>query len=115
MALATRSAVRTVPAGTRLTTAGMRGSELFVVLSGTVEVARGGIVLATLAEGDFVGEISLLDGGLRTADVTTTSECDLLVVAAGDFAELLAIPHVSRPVIESLCARIRAIDERFDG
>ena len=113
MALATRSTVRSVPAGTRLTTAGMRGSELFVILTGTVDVSRGGASIARLGEGDFVGEISLLDGGPRSADVTTTTECDLLVVSAGDFAELLAIPHVSQPVIEALCARIRSVDERF--
>ncbi len=114
MALATRSDLRTVPPGTTLTTAGHRGSELFVILSGTVAVSRSGRHLAELGAGEFVGEISLLDAGPRTADVATTSQCEILVVSAPDFAELLAIPHVSRAVIEALCARLRALDARFD-
>jgi len=50
-----------VPSGEVLCREGSRGQEFFVIISGEAAVTRGGKHLATLAGGDFFGEIALLD------------------------------------------------------
>ncbi len=68
------------------------GEAMFVIVSGTVEVwtKRGGkkIVLATLREGDFFGEISLVTGETRTATVTALKETRLMKLKKRDFDEI---------------------------
>jgi len=60
------------PAGRVLCTEGMYGGDFFILESGTADVTRGGKKIATMQSGDFFGEIALVDGGRRTATVTTT-------------------------------------------
>lgn len=68
-----------VPAGRVLMTEGQRGLESAIVIVGEVEVIHDGLVVATLGPGDVVGELSLLDGVPRTADVRTSTDVELLV------------------------------------
>lgn len=68
-----------VPAGRVLMTEGQRGLESAVVVVGEVEVVHDGGVVATLGPGSVVGELSLLDGVPRTADVRTSTDVELLV------------------------------------
>lgn len=68
-----------VPAGRVLMTEGQRGLESAVVIAGELEVVHDGRVVATLGPGDVVGELSLLDGVPRTADVRTSTDVELLV------------------------------------
>ena len=71
--------------------AGDSGHELHVVLEGSVNVERAGRVVRALAPGALFGEIAILDGGPRTADV----------VAVGD-TRILSVPReVIRSVLES--------------
>jgi hypothetical protein len=71
--------------------AGDSGDELHVVLEGSVNVERAGHVVRALGAGDLFGEIAVLDGGVRTADV----------VAVGD-TRCLAVPReVVRAVLEA--------------
>src|ERR1700712_442647 len=63
----------TLPAGYVLAQQGTHGSEFFVIVSGTASVERDGIHVADVGPGDFQGEISLLDGGPRTATVIATT------------------------------------------
>lgn len=68
-----------LPAGRELMTEGERGLESAVVITGAVEVVHDGRVVTTLGPGDVVGELSLLDGAPRTADVRTATDVELLV------------------------------------
>lgn len=68
-----------VPAGRTLMTEGERGRESAIIVAGEVEVVHDGEVLATLGPGEVVGELSLLDGVPRTADVRTVTDTELLV------------------------------------
>ena len=45
--------------------------------------------MATIGPGDFVGEISLFDGGVRTATVTAAERCVLLVLDRATFTTML--------------------------
>ena len=79
LSLKEREAVRSllsevdVPTGARLTREGSIGHEFFIIVSGTASVEHEGVHIADVGPGDYQGELSLLDGGRRTATVTATS------------------------------------------
>lgn len=75
-----------VPAGTTLIHAGRSGHEAFLLVTGEVEVRRGGQLVATLGPGELVGELTLVGGAARrTADVVTTTDAELIVFDARSF------------------------------
>lgn len=97
-----------VPAGKRLATAGESGHELFVIVEGqaTVSGKRGRTV--RLGPGDFFGEMSLLDGGPRSATVEADSQMRLLVVGRREFWALLAAaPPFMLKIMSTLSGRVR--------
>jgi CRP-like cAMP-binding protein len=87
--IATRVDEVDIPAGRVLTEQGQSGGEFFIVLAGEASVKRDGAVVDTISAGDFFGEISLLDNGPRTATVTATTPMRLLVLAPGQFQDVL--------------------------
>jgi CRP/FNR family transcriptional regulator, cyclic AMP receptor protein len=97
-----------IPAGEELTHEGRSGREFFVILDGSVRVEREGNVIRTLGPGEFFGEIALIDGGPRTATVTTETPVRALVLAHHDFRTLINDnPAVARTVLLALAARVR--------
>lgn len=99
------------PAGKVLTHEGRHEGYFFVIVSGTVRVERGGKTVNTLGDGDFLGEIALLDGGPRTATATTESPSDLIVMTHQRFAQLLdTSPSVRAAVLEEVGRRLRRLD-----
>ncbi len=98
----------TIAAGNDLTVEGTVGREAFVILSGSAEVRRGGELLATLGPGAPFGELALLDGGPRTATVTTTEETTLLVLSKPAFNAVLdEVPTLAHKLLVSLARRLR--------
>jgi len=65
-------------AGSQLLAAGEPADSMYVVVEGRLSVRLGDDTLATLAEGDFFGEIGLLSLGTRQADVWTEQDAQLL-------------------------------------
>lgn len=97
-----------VRAGRELTRQGEAAEEFFVVVSGSVRVERDGRTIRNLGDGDFFGEIGLVDGGPRTATVTAESDCRLLVVAHREFHALLdRFPAIQVAVLQALAERVR--------
>ena len=87
---------------------GETGNEFFVVIRGNVVVEREGKRLARLGPGDFLGEISLIDGRPRTATALADGEAELFVLDHGHFDTLLdEFPGVGRQVARTLVDRIR--------
>ena len=98
-----------VPAGKVLTRQGTTADAFYVVVEGKLRVERDGHVVARLGPGDFVGEIALVDGGPRTATVTTEAPSRLLVVGHREFHSLLdRFPSIERQVLLALAQRVRA-------
>lgn len=96
-----------LPAGKTIIREGERGREFFVLLDGEVEVTRRGRKVATLSEGDFVGEIALVSRVPRTATVKTTSPTRALVVTDQAFRGLLRrSPDIQLKVLEALAERV---------
>ena len=86
----------TMPAGAVLTREGAQGAEFFVLLDGEVDVVQGGEVIATRGPGSPLGEMALLEGGLRTATLVAKTPVSTLVSGRREFNNLLdAVPHVS--------------------
>jgi CRP-like cAMP-binding protein len=105
--------VRSVERGTTVFAKGDPGSSLFAVLEGQLKVISHSVqgkyaVFNVLTVGDIFGEIALLDGGERTADVIALSDCKLLVIERRDFMPLVfSRPNVAQKLIEILCRRLR--------
>jgi CRP-like cAMP-binding protein len=84
------------------------GESFIVLVSGTAAVDRGGHQVRVLAAGDFLGELSLVDGGPRTATVTARGPVRALEVSRADFRRLFEeFGAVRLDILTALTARIR--------
>ena len=100
-----------VPAGHVLMRQGERGDQMFVVVSGEVEIDRDGRAINHQGPGAAVGEMSLLSEGTRTATVRTIGPARLLVLAHREFHSLMdAHPTVRMRILEGLADKIRTLD-----
>ena len=84
---------RTLDAGVALFRSGDPGDSMFIVKSGAVELfvkdtAGQKIVLHIARPGDFFGELSLLDGGSRTATAAVTEAGTLFMIDREDLQQL---------------------------
>lgn len=100
-----------LPAGYVLMRQGDRGSEMYVVVQGSVKVERDGRLLADRWSGSMLGEIALLSHTPRTATVTTLEPSRFFVVGNRDFHSLMdEMPTVRTAILEVLASRISALD-----
>jgi uncharacterized membrane protein len=112
-ALAARVDVLAVPAGHILFNRNEPGDSLYVVKSGRVELFLKNdtgerILLETAGPGDFFGEISLLDGGPRTASALVTESLEALVVDRDDLDEFIRIrPAAALDLLTAAGRRLR--------
>jgi uncharacterized membrane protein len=89
------------------------GDSMFVVRTGTVEIwfktdTGDKIVLETAREGDVFGELSLIDGGPRTASALVTSDVTALRVDRGDLDELFRLrPAAAMDLLAATGRRLR--------
>ena len=110
--LARRSEEVEVSKGAFLYQRGADSGEVYIVLEGSFVVRRDSRDIAAPNKGDFLGEMSLIDGRSRSADVAAEEDSVVLVVHRKDFEELLEIPQVARSVMRELTARLRRSDEK---
>lgn len=111
--VAALSVPASLPAGTVLTREGQTGGLAYVIESGTAEVLRGNRRVATLGPGDVVGEMSLIDGGPRTATVRASTDLEVLEITSRDLQRLLRdAPRLRRSLLRSMAARVRDVDRR---
>ena len=100
-----------LPAGRVLMRQGDAGDELYIVLSGAVRVERDGEEVLRPDALEVFGEISLIDGGPRSATVTLTEDSSLLVVGRRDFHELLdEFPEIRLQLLDALAHRVRSAE-----
>ena len=96
-----------VAAGTVLCKEGSRGHEFFVITDGQAAVTRGDEHLATLGNGDFFGEMALLEPVRRTATVAAATPLRVFIVSARAFESVLATdPKIERTVLRTLARRL---------
>ena len=101
-----------VAAGRVLVQEGTRGDQFMVLVEGNATVHHGGQTIATLARGDLVGEMALLQDagtGRRNATVTASTDAVIYVGSRVDFRQILqAVPSVARKVRETAAERTLA-------
>ena len=98
-----------LPAGSVLCREGQSGGDFFVLLSGAAEVSAGGTAIKELHEGDFFGEIALLDNGPRTATVTITKPARALVLGPSQFRDVLhQNAEIAVSMLYAVVQRLRA-------
>ena len=98
-----------VDAGKVLCREGEMAREFFVIIDGEVDVTRDGDRLRTLSDGDFFGEIALIEDIPRTATVTATTRLRFFVLTRQSFWGMIErMPDVERKVLRALARRVLA-------
>jgi CRP/FNR family cyclic AMP-dependent transcriptional regulator len=104
---------RTYAAGRELTTEGESGLGFFVVAEGTATVSVDGQTRRTLGPGDHFGEMALIDGGRRSAQVTAETELTCYGMTAWNFKPFLKDhPDLVWALLQTLVARLREAEAR---
>ena len=118
--LARRAVRRQFPEGAEVIGRGETGVALYVVVSGHLTVSGRSEqtgeehVLGELGPGEAFGEIALIDGGPRSADVRAAEPTECLMLSRWDFqAELERDPELASGLLPALCARIRQLQDRL--
>jgi flavin reductase (DIM6/NTAB) family NADH-FMN oxidoreductase RutF len=94
--------------GEAIVRAGEPGSELYVVLEGTVRIERGGRTLATFGAGEVVGEVAVLDGRPRSADIVAAERVRCLTVSREALRRAIeAEPQVAWELLGVMASRLR--------
>jgi CRP/FNR family transcriptional regulator, cyclic AMP receptor protein len=75
--------------GATIVKSGATGHGLYIIKEGNVSVVRDGQKVASMGPGQFFGEISVLDGGPRTADVKAETETVCLTLISWEIKPLL--------------------------
>jgi CRP/FNR family transcriptional regulator, cyclic AMP receptor protein len=87
---------------------GEKSARFYLILDGQAKVDVGGRRRPSLQKGDYFGEISLIDGGPRTATVTAVGDLHTLTIASFNFRSLLReYPPMAFKVLVTLCRRVR--------
>lgn len=102
----------TVGEGEFLTERGAAGREFFLVLSGVATCRVGRRQIAQFTTGSYFGELALLHGGIRTADVIADADMELLVLDAREFRAMLkAAPGIAIKMLGRLAERLADTDD----
>lgn len=88
------------------------GTGFFLVASGGVRVVRDGETIARIGPGGFFGELSVLDGQPRVAQVIADEPTVCLALASWDFeAVVKEQPNVALAILRGLAGRLRGLTE----
>ncbi len=106
-----------VPSKTQVFRKGDTGNAMYLIERGKVRISitdedRKEIILAELAQGDFFGEMSLIDGRQRSADASVVDDARFAVLSRADFlAFVRSNPDVALGMLGALSDRLRRTDE----
>ena len=106
-----------VPQNTRLFRQGDNGDAMYLIESGRVRISirdhdKQEVTLAELAQGDFFGEMSIIDGRQRSADAKVIEDARLAVLSREAFLTFIRKkPDVALEMLSALTDRLRRTDE----
>jgi CRP/FNR family cyclic AMP-dependent transcriptional regulator len=101
---------------TPLFRAGDQGDAMYLIESGRVRISitdedQETITLAELAQGDFFGEMAIIDGKQRSADATVAEDARLAVLSRDDFLRFVKNnPVVALEMLSATFSRLRHTD-----
>ena len=109
--------VNDVPTNTSLFRAGDKGDAMYLIEQGRVQITitdedKKQIVLAELAQGDFFGEMAIIDGKQRSADATVVETARLAVLSRENFLSFIHDnPKVALEMLSATFSRLRRTDK----
>ena len=111
--------IREYPANTVVFREGDEGSTMYVIRKGKVKISRFGggseIVLAFLGDGDFFGEMALLEGLPRSATATVMEDSIFVEVELQTFEEMVRRNiEIAVRMMRKLAGRVRELDRRLE-
>ena len=120
-ALASLTVSRTYAKGQMIILADDAGDTFFIIRKGQVKVSivhQDGreVIFSLLGSGKVFGELSLLDGKPRSANVVALKDSELVSLRRTDFLNLLHDnPQVATALLAELASRLRRTDEKIEG
>lgn len=108
---------RVVPQNTRLFKMGDKGDAMYLIESGRVRISihdddKQEVTLAELAQGDFFGEMAIIDGRQRSADARVIEDARLAILSREAFLSFVrSNPDVALEMLSALTDRLRRTDE----
>ena len=115
------AAHRKVPRGTVIVRSGDPTDSLYILINGSARVMNSDeegreVILSILGPGDFFGEMGLIDGSPRSADVVAAESCELLVISKADFKRCLQENfEVALNIMKRLVERLREADRKIES
>lgn len=112
---------RKVTRGTVIVRAGDATDSLYILINGSARVLNSDeegreVILSLLGPGDFFGEMSLIDGSPRSADVVAAESCEMLVISKTDFKRCLQENfEVALNIMKRLVERLREADRKIES
>ena len=106
-----------VPQNTRLFRQGDKGDAMYLIESGRVRISIRDeedqeVILAELAQGDFFGEMSIIDGRQRSADAKVIDDAQLAILSREAFLSFVRNnSDVALEMLSALTDRLRRTDE----
>jgi diguanylate cyclase (GGDEF)-like protein len=106
-------------AGSYLFREGDRTGCMYLIIRGRVAISRAvpeapPLQVGILSDGNFLGEMALIDGEPRTASAMTLERCELFVISRERFTELLSqCPRLIPEVCASVVSKFRTVNEQF--
>ncbi|HEX3253239.1 MAG TPA: DUF1003 domain-containing protein [Pyrinomonadaceae bacterium] len=108
---------RSVPQNTRLFRQGDKGDAMYLIESGRVRISirdddKNEVILAELAQGDFFGEMAIIDGRQRSADARVIEDANFAVLSRDAFLAFVRTnPDVALEMLAALTDRLRRTDD----
>ncbi len=108
---------KTLNPGEVLFNEGDKGDVMYLIKEGQIKITKGRgpdeRVLAVLKEGDFFGEMAIIDGSPRSATATAISKTSLLVIDKETFRTKIRENPLIEYILETLTKRLRNADEQI--
>jgi CRP-like cAMP-binding protein len=110
----------TLKRGATIFSKGDAGNSLFAVISGTVKISISSVdgrnaILNLIGAGEIFGEMSVLDGQVRSADATANTNCEIFAIDRREFLPFMrSQPELGMKIIELLCTRLRWTSDQVE-
>jgi CRP/FNR family transcriptional regulator, cyclic AMP receptor protein len=95
------------------------GVALYMIIHGKVKIHNEttdgtDCIITILSEGEFFGELAVIDGNERSADATTIETTELLMLTKDDLHDILQrYPRIGLSLLTTLAGRLRRTTEAF--
>ncbi len=102
--------LKVVPVGHTLFNTGEPGMDMYVLITGRIDISINGTIVESAAPGAIIGEMSLIDGAPRSATAVAREECTLLAIDKMRFRQMTReMPDFALDVMRGMAERLRRL------